>query len=164
MHIESTLGGVAASADGSSWPDKAPDVLDDIDALEVHDPLPIRPEVTASDLEKVIEELKRIVSELKPILTAMACGIEEVHLTMDCLFVSAKPYMRHTTPKLKELIELTKEGAACSDDRGELHKSFGIARQIHSLIKAAHLAEMHGEESPDQEELIAQIMAVLNAA
>lgn len=163
MHMESTLGGVALSADGSSWPTVAEFILDDIGDLEISASVSSSSVSSSSELEDLRKEVHDLVEMLKEILITMACGIEESHLMMDCVYLSAKPYAGHTAQYLKDGIKIIKSGAACAGlDLIAMRRSFENANKVHTIVKPAYQADLEGGESPNQETLIRQIVQVLN--
>lgn len=154
MQVESTLGGIATSTDETSWPTQAPFVLDEIMGLGPPQP--------GSDLPAVITQLTATIDTLKKILMDVACGMEESHLILDCIFLSTEPYMHHTGITLRDGIMLVKDSAACSDDIEEMRHRFARASRVHSVIQEAYRAKLHGGAGPGQEQIIAQIVQVLN--
>lgn len=134
MHTESTQGGIALGADGSSWPDNGPGVLDAITRLGV----PTTTEAASG------EEWEIFLRSLRFILTTMAGGIMEAQVSMMCTFVSAMPYCEQVDDYLLKAIAIIKGETKLDADPAVLKQRFENAATIHQFIADAYKSALGG--------------------
>ncbi len=150
MSVESTLGGLALAADGSSWPTRIRRVLEIIERLQSADagqPAPL-------DL-----------AELKEILVAMAIGIAEAHVSLECIFIATMPFAGDVSHPLWTSITEFREDVAIDTQAtfGEVKRRLTLLSEVHQLVTAVRSSVVAGTPVMDQATLSGQLLQTLES-
>ncbi|HEX8691460.1 MAG TPA: hypothetical protein VF746_03370 [Longimicrobium sp.] len=148
MANESTLGGLALAADGSSWPPKLNDVLDVIENLKLD-----------GSEQPVAEE----VEKLRGILMDMAIGIVEAHVNLECIFIVTMPFMDDVAHSLWETIKEFREDSAIGATAGfpEVRRQFRLISAVSQTVTNVRKSLIEGSPTLDQAALSAKILQQL---
>lgn len=139
MNVESTLGGFALSADGSSWPDEGLRIVSDIMQLPAAD-------------------------GVKTMMMRLACGILEAHLSLKCMGLVGLPFVGVADPDDRTMIRSMKEKRCKpADSLQDVAVRFAEAQQISVLLTRSYLQAIDSLETPDKAALVDAIQRVLDA-
>jgi hypothetical protein len=143
MSVESTLGGLALAADGSSWPTRIQGVLEIIENLKSGG----EPDPT----------------KLGEILGAMAIGIAEAHVCLECIFIATMPFAEDVSHPLWTSITEFREDVAIDTQAtfAEVKRRLTLLSEVHQMVTAVRGSVIEGTSLMDQATLSRNLLQIL---
>lgn len=148
MSVESTLGGLALAADGSSWPARIHRVLKIIEEFgsdEAGQPTPLDP------------------IKVKELFVAMAIGIAEAHVCLECIFMATMPFAEDVSHPLWTAITEFREDVGIDTQAafGEVKRRLTLLSEVHRMVTAVRSSVIEGTPLMDQATLSKTLLQTL---